>query len=117
MLCRYGGIFERGSKEYTLDDFYALQLDKMDRYLCLKKSDVVIPTEEEEESSSDEDDGEDEGEEDEDEDDEASGDDGPDTPKREPAEVEVEVEAKEDDVSSPSNCVEWELNRRLGPTC
>ena len=112
-MYRYGGIFERGSKEYTLDDFYALQLDKMDRYLCLKKSDVVIPTEGEEESSSDEDDGEDdEDDEDDDGDREASGDDGPDTPKQEPAEVEVveaveaEVEAKEDDVSDPSNCIE-----------
>jgi hypothetical protein len=25
-----------------LDDFYSLQLDKMDRYVCLKKSEVVI---------------------------------------------------------------------------
>lgn len=54
--CEYGGIFERGSKEYTLDDFHSLALDKLDRYTCLKKSDVVIPTEGEEESSSDEDD-------------------------------------------------------------
>ncbi|PPQ95943.1 hypothetical protein CVT26_016109 [Gymnopilus dilepis] len=51
----YGGIYERGSREYTLDDFYSLQLDKMDRYVCLKKSDVVIP-EGDAESSSDEDD-------------------------------------------------------------
>ena len=101
-MYRYGGIFERGSKEYTLDDFYALQLDKMDRYLCLKKSDVVIPTEGEEESSSDEDEDEDdEGEEDEDRGGEASSDDGPDASKQEPAEIEAEaeVEAKEDEVS------------------
>ena len=58
---RYGGIFERGSREYTLDDFYSLQLDKMDRFICLKASDVVVPTagEEESSSSSDEDDDED----------------------------------------------------------
>ncbi|KAI0294028.1 hypothetical protein B0F90DRAFT_1759450 [Multifurca ochricompacta] len=56
----YGGIFERGSREYTLDDFYALALDKMDRYVCLKKSDVIIPPEGDDESSSgEEDDGED----------------------------------------------------------
>lgn len=55
---RYGGIYEKGSREYTLDDFYALQLDKLDRYICLKKSDVIIP-EGEEESSSDEDNDED----------------------------------------------------------
>ncbi|KXN81392.1 Kelch repeat-containing protein 3 [Leucoagaricus sp. SymC.cos] len=34
----YGGIFEKGSKEYTLDDFYSLQLDKLDRFTCLKES-------------------------------------------------------------------------------
>jgi hypothetical protein len=42
-MTSYGGIFERGSREYTLDDFYALALDKMDRYVCLKKSDIIIP--------------------------------------------------------------------------
>ncbi|PPQ75922.1 hypothetical protein CVT24_002504 [Panaeolus cyanescens] len=35
----YGGIYERGSKEYTLDDFYSLQLDKLDRFQQLE--DVV----------------------------------------------------------------------------
>ena len=57
-IFRYGGIYERGSREYTLDDFYALQLDKLERYQCLKKSDVVIP-EGEVESSSDEDESDD----------------------------------------------------------
>lgn len=52
----YGGIFERGSREYTLDDFYSLPLDKLDRYICLKQSDVVVPRDGEIESSSDEDD-------------------------------------------------------------
>ncbi|KAF8528710.1 hypothetical protein JB92DRAFT_2696907 [Gautieria morchelliformis] len=47
----YGGIFESQSREYTLDDFYALQLDKMERYMCLKKSEVVIGVDDE--SSSD----------------------------------------------------------------
>ena len=69
-MTSYGGIFERGSREYTLDDFYALALDKMDRYVCLKKSDIIIPEGDDESSSSEEDDdggdssdeGEDEGE-------------------------------------------------------
>jgi hypothetical protein len=52
----YGGIFERGSREYTLDDFHSLQLDKMDRFVCLKQSDVLIPEGEESSSSDDEDD-------------------------------------------------------------
>ncbi|KAI0760692.1 hypothetical protein C8Q74DRAFT_246837 [Fomes fomentarius] len=38
----YGGIFERGSREYTLDDFYSLALDKLDRYVCLKPSELDI---------------------------------------------------------------------------
>jgi hypothetical protein len=60
-ISRYGGIYERGSREYTLDDFYALQLDKLERYQCLKKSDVVIP-DGEVESSSDEDESDDDDE-------------------------------------------------------
>jgi hypothetical protein len=68
-LGRYGGIFERGSHEYTLDDFYSIQLDKMDRFVCLKKSDIVIP--EDAESSSDDDDSDDDGTDDDDDDDES----------------------------------------------
>ncbi len=64
---RYGGIFEKGSREYTLDDFHSLQLDKMDRYVCLKPTDVVI--DENDESSSDDDDDDDDDEEDSEEDD------------------------------------------------
>ncbi|KAJ3503550.1 hypothetical protein NLJ89_g8380 [Agrocybe chaxingu] len=71
----YGGIYERGSREYTMDDFYSLQLDKMDRYVCLKKSEVIIPegdvessSDEEDDDDSDEDDTEDGEDEDEDED-------------------------------------------------
>ncbi|EMD32276.1 hypothetical protein CERSUDRAFT_58809 [Gelatoporia subvermispora B] len=59
----YGGIFERGSREYTLDDFHSLQLDKLDRYVCLKHSGVVI-SEGDEESSSDEDEDDDDDDED-----------------------------------------------------
>ncbi|KAF9237721.1 galactose oxidase [Melanogaster broomeanus] len=55
----YGGIFELGSREYTLDDFYYIQLDKLERFVCLKPSDIVIPTEAEE-SSDDGDDSEEE---------------------------------------------------------
>ncbi len=57
----YGGIFEKGSREYTLDDFYTLPLDKLDRYVCLKQSEIVIDDKDEESSDDDEDDdGEDE---------------------------------------------------------
>lgn len=109
MWHRYGGIFERGSKEYTLDDFHAVQLDKMDKYICLKKSDVIVPAEEEEESSSDEEDGEDDEDEDEDEDEgeKGSGGDALATLKQVPAEAEVEVGEKEEDVSNPTNFIGW----------
>jgi hypothetical protein len=51
---RYGGIYERGAREYTLDDFYSLQLDKLDRFVCLKESGIV-PVEGENDESEDED--------------------------------------------------------------
>jgi hypothetical protein len=60
-MTRYGGIFERGSREYTLDDFYSLPLDKMDRYVCLKKSDVIVPPDGDDVSSSSEEDDDDDG--------------------------------------------------------
>ncbi|KAJ6502564.1 galactose oxidase [Mycena sanguinolenta] len=52
----YGGIYEKGKREYTLDDFYSIQLDKLERYTCLKESGIVI-AEEDDDSSSDDDDG------------------------------------------------------------
>ncbi|OAX34254.1 galactose oxidase [Rhizopogon vinicolor AM-OR11-026] len=53
----YGGIFERGSREYTLDDFHSIQLDKLERYTCLKHSGIVIPAEGDESSSEEDDEG------------------------------------------------------------
>lgn len=65
----YGGIFERGVREYTLDDFYTLPLDKLDRFTCLKPSNVVIDENARDESSDDdEDEGDDDDDDDEDDD-------------------------------------------------
>lgn len=61
----YGGIYESAHHEYTLDDFYSLQLDKMERYVCLKKSDVVIKSGEESESDEDDEDDDDDDDDDE----------------------------------------------------
>lgn len=58
-MCRYGGIFEKGSKEYTLDDFHSLSLDKLDRFTCLKESGVQIHEGDEESSEDDDDDDDD----------------------------------------------------------
>ena len=91
---RYGGIYERGSREYTLDDFYALQLDKLEKYLCLKQSDVVIPDGDVESSSDDEDDDDDN---DDDEDNE-DGDDNDDEEEEFNSEVEHD-EANEEDTA------------------
>lgn len=63
----YGGIFENDSREYTLDDFYSLSLDKLDRYTCLRSSgleeEAWLESEEEEDDSEDSgsDDGSDDG--------------------------------------------------------
>lgn len=69
---RFGGIYERGSHEYTLDDFYSLSLDKMDRYVCLRECGVSIPTGEGEDEESSDDDGSDDEDEDSSEDEEES---------------------------------------------
>lgn len=37
----YGGIVESQEREYTLDDFYTLQLDKLDRFTCLKECNIA----------------------------------------------------------------------------
>ncbi|KAF9049842.1 hypothetical protein BJ165DRAFT_1341529 [Panaeolus papilionaceus] len=70
----YGGIYERGSKEYTLDDFYSLHLDKLDRFMCLRKPEVVIPDGEVESSTDDEEDDDDDDDDDDDSDGEMDGD-------------------------------------------
>ncbi|KAJ7343500.1 galactose oxidase [Mycena albidolilacea] len=64
----YGGIFEKGKKEYTLDDFYSIQLDKLERYTCLKESGIVIADDDDESSEDDEEEDEDEDDTDEEED-------------------------------------------------
>jgi len=80
---RYGGIFEKGSKEYTLDDFYSLQLDKLDRFTCLKESDISIVVGEVESSSDEEDgDGDEDGNDDGDDGDGDDDDDGDDDKKK-----------------------------------
>ncbi|CED85351.1 glycoside hydrolase family 38 protein [Phaffia rhodozyma] len=59
----YGGIFENDSREYTLDDFYSLSLDKLERYNCLRSSGLEEEAwleSEEEDGDSDESDEEDE---------------------------------------------------------
>ncbi|KAL9940585.1 hypothetical protein V8E36_000073 [Tilletia maclaganii] len=53
----YGGIWENNNREYTMDDFYTLDLSKMERFVCLKE--CPIDTMEWNESDSDDDSGSD----------------------------------------------------------
>ena len=53
-----------GSKEFTLDDFHSISLDKLDRFTCLNQCSTVLP-QEGEVFSSDEDDDEDDDDDDE----------------------------------------------------
>ncbi|SPO24773.1 uncharacterized protein UTRI_01747_B [Ustilago trichophora] len=59
ILYVYGGIFEAGNREYTLDDFYTLDLSKLERFTCLK--DCPIDALEWDESESEDDSGSDSG--------------------------------------------------------
>lgn len=72
----YGGIYERGAREYTLDDFYFLNLEKLDKFTCLKESGIMPEEGANDESEDDEDDGEDDGDDDESSDEEGDESDG-----------------------------------------
>ncbi|KWU46103.1 galactose oxidase, partial [Rhodotorula sp. JG-1b] len=39
-LYLYGGILEAGNREYTLADFHSLNLDKLDRFSCLREDKI-----------------------------------------------------------------------------
>ncbi|KAJ4484495.1 hypothetical protein C8R41DRAFT_885228 [Lentinula lateritia] len=109
----YGGIFERGSREYTLDDFHSIQLDKMDRFVCLKESGIVIE-EGDDESDEDEEDGDEDEEEEADDDDEEYGSDdegtivGSVTTKDEQEELYYRLRDDDDDLESIATIEEEE---------
>lgn len=70
----FGGILEVRDREYTLDDFFSLNLDKMTEYICLRQSEfesqLWLGEESDDEEEGDEDDDDDDEDEEEDEDDE-----------------------------------------------
>ncbi|KAF7791713.1 hypothetical protein EIP86_002737 [Pleurotus ostreatoroseus] len=105
----YGGIYEKGSREYTLDDFHSIQLDKLDRYVCLKESNVVIDAGEE--SSSDEEDGDESDESEDGSDDEGDDKDDDKEPEEQPATVEDQTEGKEEAVDDEQKAREKEALR------
>jgi hypothetical protein len=71
ILYIYGGILEIEDKEYTLDDFWSINVDKMTEYTCMKSSEldeqVWLGEQSDDDDDEDDEDDEDEGEEDEDE--------------------------------------------------
>jgi len=67
--CSYGGSWESSRREYTLDDFYSLNLDKRDGYVTLRATNIEG---EDWQGSDDEDDMDVEGDGDDDEDDDDS---------------------------------------------
>lgn len=89
----YGGILEAQEKEYTLDDFWTLNMDKMTEYVCLKASEIDAQVWLGEESGDDDEDEEDGEEDDED---EESGEDDEDMIEEEEAEEVLEDEMEED---------------------
>ncbi|KAG8821952.1 hypothetical protein FRC17_009698 [Serendipita sp. 399] len=87
----YGGIYERGAREYTLDDFYTLPLDKLDRYVCLKESGIVPEEGVNDESDEDDEDDDDDGDDDESDEEEEENRDGDSSEDEHADPVEVEV--------------------------
>ncbi len=67
------GSHEEKNKEITMNDFYTLNLNKMDTFVCLKPSDVVAWKGEDSENDDDEEDEEEDEEEESEEDNEDSG--------------------------------------------
>jgi hypothetical protein len=72
ILYIYGGILEIEDKEFTLDDFWSINVEKMTEYTCMKSSelDEQIWLGEQSDDDDDDDEDEDDDEDDEDEDDE-----------------------------------------------
>jgi len=48
------GVFSRKDPKYTFDNFYLLQLEKLDRFTCMKKSNILIPDSKKESSNDEE---------------------------------------------------------------
>ncbi|GAA6002432.1 hypothetical protein JCM10207_001116 [Rhodosporidiobolus poonsookiae] len=90
----YGGILEAGNREYTLADFHMLNLDKMDRFKCLRE-DVIDADEwhgsdsENDDDDSDDEEGSQDGKSDDERAEEEEEDDGIAPEEPEPMEVEI----------------------------
>jgi len=68
ILYIYGGILEVEDKEYTLDDFWSINVDKMTEYTCMKSSELDEQVWLGDQSDDDDDDDEEDDDEDDDED-------------------------------------------------
>ncbi|KKF95095.1 Kelch repeat-containing protein 3 [Ceratocystis platani] len=72
VLYVYGGTFEKGDREYTLDDLYAIDLGKMDgcKEIFRRENEDWVQSEDEDDDDDDDDEDDEEEEEDDDDDDE-----------------------------------------------
>jgi hypothetical protein len=96
----YGGIVESQEREFTLDDFYTLQLDKLDRYTCLKECNIAeLEWKESDDDDSDDDSSESGGSSDDDDEEGDHGDEGEENTLAVPEEVKPdEIELTEEEI-------------------
>ncbi|KAN0063285.1 Kelch repeat-containing protein 3 [Thecaphora frezii] len=81
ILYLYGGIYESGNREYTLDDFYTLDLAKLEKFNCLKECPIDALEWNESEDEDDSDDDEDDEDDDESDSGSSSGEEGDEIPE------------------------------------
>ncbi|KAK3809541.1 MAG: galactose oxidase, partial [Benniella sp.] len=122
----YGGILEVRDREYTLDDFFSINLDKMNEYICLRQSEFESQLWLGEESDDDDDEEGEDSEDDDDEDEDEENDEDDEDEEAEDKEEEVEVvgattegEAKEEESAPevvPSQLSGVDLAARLAMT-
>ncbi|KAF9959435.1 hypothetical protein BGZ65_000404 [Modicella reniformis] len=102
----FGGILEIKDREYTLDDFFSLNLDKMTEYVCLRQSEfesqLWLGEDSDDDEGEEDEDGEDEGEEGEEEEEEEDDDDEEDDEKDKEMDKEDRDEAADNVVAESS---------------
>ncbi|KAF9366119.1 hypothetical protein BGX34_006120 [Mortierella sp. NVP85] len=96
----YGGILEVRDREYTLDDFFSINLDKMNEYICLRQSEFESQLWLGEESDDDDDEEGEDSEDDDDEDEDEENDEDDEDEEAEDKEEEVEVVVAESSKSA-----------------
>ncbi|KAG8923410.1 hypothetical protein FRC02_011164 [Tulasnella sp. 418] len=100
LRCKHADLFDESP---ALDDFWFIQLDKMDGYTCLRPLETAVTTGEAPESSDDDDD--DDGDDDDDDDDNDDGDDDENEEDEEKEDEDPEAEGPSKSKSTESACI------------